>query len=98
MTSTLTLILSSLAAAYVFFPAFLRFTQDSKEPPAIETSIPFISPLLGLIPGMSKFTVKLRSVTCALQQQQQPKTYTFQRQVWPPNLHPANARPAYLRH
>jgi hypothetical protein len=69
MTSTLALVLGSVTAAYVFFSALLRVTQDSKEPPAIETSIPFISPLLGLILGMQTFTVNLRSVTrlrCAL--------------------------------
>jgi hypothetical protein len=63
MASTLALVLGFVAAAYVFLSALLRFTQDSKEPPAIETSIPFISPLLGLISGMQKFTVNLRSVT-----------------------------------
>lgn len=61
MTSTLALVLGSVGAAYVFLSALLHFTQDSKEPPPIETTIPFISPLLGLIPGMQRFFVKLRS-------------------------------------
>ncbi|APA07187.1 hypothetical protein sscle_02g019570 [Sclerotinia sclerotiorum 1980 UF-70] len=56
----LLLVLGSLAATYVFFLALLRFTQASKEPPAIETTIPFITPLLGSIPGMQKYAVKLR--------------------------------------
>lgn len=60
MTSTLALVLGSVAATYLFLFALLRFTQDWKEPPAIETSIPFISPLLGFVPGMPKFLVKLR--------------------------------------
>jgi hypothetical protein len=63
MPSMLTLVLGSVAATYVFLSALLRLTQDSKEPPAIETSIPFLSPLHGVILGMQKFTVKLRSVT-----------------------------------
>jgi hypothetical protein len=63
MPSTLTLVLGSVAATYVFLTALLHLTQDSKEPPAIETSIPFLSPLRGVILGMQKFTVKLRSVT-----------------------------------
>lgn len=61
MTSTLALCLGSLAAAYAFLSALFHFTQDAKEPPAVETSIPFISPLLGLIPGMQDFFVKQRS-------------------------------------
>lgn len=62
MTSTLALCLGSLAAAYAFLSALLHFTQDAKEPPVVETSIPFVSPLLGLIPGMQNFFVKQRSV------------------------------------
>ncbi|KAF7867294.1 hypothetical protein EAF04_005377 [Stromatinia cepivora] len=60
MTSMLALVLGSLAATYVFFLALLRFTQASKEPPAIEITIPFITPLLGSISGMQKYAVKLR--------------------------------------
>lgn len=62
MPSTLSLCLGSLAAAYVFLSALLHFTQDAKEPPAVETTIPFVSPLLGLIPGKQKFFVKQRLV------------------------------------
>ncbi|TVY80889.1 Cholesterol 7-alpha-monooxygenase [Lachnellula suecica] len=60
MTSTLALLIGSVAAAYVLLSALLHFTQDSDEPPAIETSIPFISPLMGLVLGMQRYTVKLR--------------------------------------
>lgn len=38
-----------IAAAYIFFWAFLHLTQDNKEPPVVSSSIPFISPLLGMI-------------------------------------------------
>jgi len=62
MTSTITLVISIVTGAYAFFAALLRFTQDAKEPPAIETWIPFLSPLLGLILGMQKFTIRLRLV------------------------------------
>ncbi|KUI74212.1 5-beta-cholestane-3-alpha,7-alpha-diol 12-alpha-hydroxylase [Cytospora mali] len=60
MASTLTLGIGFVAAAYLFLSALLRFTQDPKEPPLLDTSIPFISPLLGLITGMQKYFVKLR--------------------------------------
>ncbi|KAJ8070583.1 hypothetical protein OCU04_000956 [Sclerotinia nivalis] len=60
MTSMFALVLGSLAASYVFLLALLRLTQDSKEPPAIENSIPFLTPLLGSISGMQKYAVKLR--------------------------------------
>lgn len=66
MPSTITLVLGFVAATYVFLSACLRLTQDPKEPPAIETSIPFLSPLYGVILGMQKFTVKLRSVTSSM--------------------------------
>ncbi|CAJ2507702.1 Uu.00g088880.m01.CDS01 [Anthostomella pinea] len=60
MTSMFALVLGSVGAAYVFVSALLYFTQDSKEPPAIETALPFISPLLGLVFGMQQYYVKLR--------------------------------------
>ncbi|OTA76920.1 hypothetical protein M434DRAFT_383180 [Hypoxylon sp. CO27-5] len=60
MTSTLALVLGFAGAAYAFLHALLHFTQDSREPPVIETSIPFISPLVGMILGMQNFYVKLR--------------------------------------
>lgn len=62
MPSTLALCLGSLVAAYVFLSALLHFTQDAKEPPAVETTIPFVSPLLGLIPNKQNFFVKQRLV------------------------------------
>lgn len=62
MTSTFALYVESLIAAYVLLYALLHFTQDAREPPAVETSIPFISPLFGIIPGMQNFFVKQRSV------------------------------------
>jgi len=60
MTSSLVLVVGIMAATYVFLSALLHFTQDSKEPSAIETSIPFMSPLLGFLPGMQKYFMKLR--------------------------------------
>lgn len=60
MTSALALVVGIVAATYAFLSALLRFTQDSKEPPAIETLIPFISPLHGFLSGMPKYCVKLR--------------------------------------
>ncbi|QSZ28693.1 hypothetical protein DSL72_003193 [Monilinia vaccinii-corymbosi] len=60
MTSIIALVLGSVAATYLFFLVLLHVTQDAKEPPTIETSISFISPLLGLVHGMQKYTVSLR--------------------------------------
>ena len=62
MTSSLVLVVVIGVATYVFLSALLRFTQDPMEPPAIETSIPFISPLLGMLSGMQSYVVKMRSV------------------------------------
>ncbi|KAH9895539.1 cytochrome P450 [Xylariomycetidae sp. FL2044] len=60
MTSLLVLTISGATATYVFLFALLRLTQSPREPPAVATSIPFISPLIGLVSGMQKFTLKLR--------------------------------------
>ncbi|KAI0102133.1 cytochrome P450 [Nemania sp. FL0031] len=61
MASTLALVLGSAAAVYVFLLALLHFTQDPKEPPVIGTTIPFISPLFGIVfSGMQKFSTKIR--------------------------------------
>lgn len=66
MTSAFALCLGSLVAAYVFLSALLHFTQDAKEPHAVETSIPFVSPLLGLITGKQSFYVRQRSaISCS---------------------------------
>ncbi|KAL2359993.1 hypothetical protein RJZ56_007146 [Blastomyces dermatitidis] len=59
MTSPLVLALGIILGAYVILSALLHLTQDAKEPPMIETSIPFVSPLFGLILGMQKFMVEL---------------------------------------
>ncbi|GAB1315684.1 hypothetical protein MFIFM68171_05894 [Madurella fahalii] len=51
---------AGLLAAYTFLRALLRLTQDAKEPQALATSIPFISPLLGLGIQKTKFFIRLR--------------------------------------
>ncbi|KAL2132051.1 hypothetical protein VTI74DRAFT_4280 [Chaetomium olivicolor] len=56
----LTLVLSGLAATYLFLRALLHFTQDAKEPPAILTALPFIEPLVGMIREKSRFHTRLR--------------------------------------
>ncbi len=40
---------SGIAVTYVFFWALLHLTQDSNEPPVVSTSIPFVSPLVGMV-------------------------------------------------
>lgn len=42
-------VISSLVATYVFLQALLRLTQDAKEPELVSTSIPFLSPVFGMI-------------------------------------------------
>ena len=63
MMSALLWALGSLSTTYLFLSALLHLTQDPKEPLMLGTSIPFITPVLGMISGMQKFTVKLRSAT-----------------------------------
>jgi hypothetical protein len=59
MTSIAFAGLSSLAATYVFLRFLLAYTHHENEPKALATSIPFISPLLGMA-KKGKFYTDLR--------------------------------------
>ncbi|KFA70700.1 hypothetical protein S40288_07349 [Stachybotrys chartarum IBT 40288] len=59
--STAVVALGCVGAAYVFLAALLHLTQDPKEPPTLETSIPFLSPMSALFQGMPKYLVSLRN-------------------------------------
>jgi hypothetical protein len=55
----------AVAAATTFYLSLhliLQITQEKREPPAIATSIPFVSPILGMSRKKSKFYVELRQV------------------------------------
>lgn len=56
------LVLGGIVCFYVFLRLLLHFTQDATEPPVIETSIPFISPILGMIQEKSWYHIRLRLV------------------------------------
>ena len=51
-----------IASTYLFLRLLLRLTQDAKEPPAILTALPFVSPLLGMVREKSRFHIRLRLV------------------------------------
>lgn len=53
-------LVAGLVATYAFLRALLRLTQDEREPQTLATSLPFVSPLLGLGTQKTKFFVKLR--------------------------------------
>ncbi|KAK0735124.1 cytochrome P450 oxidoreductase [Lasiosphaeria miniovina] len=63
MASTLALALVGVFAVYFFLRALLRLTQDDKEPPAVETTIPFLSPILGMLTHKSNFHTHMRDAT-----------------------------------
>ncbi|KAI1358214.1 cytochrome P450 [Xylaria arbuscula] len=50
----------SIASLYLFLRILLSLTQDVQEPPAIETSLPFLGPLINLLRGKSQYYVALR--------------------------------------
>jgi hypothetical protein len=52
--------LGGVAASYVFLWALLHLTQDNKEPPVVSSSIPFISPILGMIRWSMDFYPHMR--------------------------------------
>ncbi|KAI0401332.1 cytochrome P450 [Xylaria palmicola] len=47
-------------ALYLFFQVLLHLTQDSRELPAMATAVPFISPILGMMKGNSRYYNYLR--------------------------------------
>ncbi|KAI1868481.1 uncharacterized protein JN550_006397 [Neoarthrinium moseri] len=61
MSPTVALVVGAIATTYLFLRLLLRLTQDASEPPAIETGIPFLSPLIGMIREKSRFHVRLRN-------------------------------------
>ncbi|KAF2684607.1 cytochrome P450 [Lentithecium fluviatile CBS 122367] len=48
MPSTVVLAITGLVATYVFLRFLLTSTHDANEPPALETAIPFLSPMIGM--------------------------------------------------
>ncbi len=60
MPSNIAIALVGVGAAYILLRALLHFTHDAREPRAVATSIPFISPLIGMLLFKVKFYVRLR--------------------------------------
>lgn len=60
--ATPSLVAGGIICTYVFLRVLLHFTQDAREPPAIESGIPFISPIIGMIRQKSGYYIRLRSV------------------------------------
>ncbi|KAF2870122.1 cytochrome P450 [Massariosphaeria phaeospora] len=58
-------VVAVLAAIYFGLRQLLWATQDAREPPAIETALPFISPILGVLRWGKDYTVQLRDRTRA---------------------------------
>jgi hypothetical protein len=51
-----------VAAIYVSFQLLLHFTQDKREPPPLATTIPFLSPIIGMSRKKTKYYIELRCV------------------------------------
>lgn len=60
MPSTLVVAVAGATTVYVLLRALLRLTQDSREPPVVETTIPFISPILGMGSKKGEFYTFMR--------------------------------------
>ncbi|KAK8004850.1 hypothetical protein PG990_010887 [Apiospora arundinis] len=61
MASTVAALVGAIVGLiYVFLRIFLNFTQDAREPPAIEMGLPYIGPLIGMIREKSRFHLRLR--------------------------------------
>ncbi|KAK9778547.1 putative Cytochrome P450 [Seiridium cardinale] len=59
--ATVTIAAGAIAATYLFFRFLLHLTESAKEPPAIATGLPFLSPLIGMIREKASFHVRLRN-------------------------------------
>ncbi|KAK3322888.1 cytochrome P450 [Apodospora peruviana] len=53
-------ILVGVGAGYIFLRLLLHLTQDPKEPPAVETTIPFVGPIVGMLTKKTDFYTHLR--------------------------------------
>ncbi|KAI0470471.1 cytochrome P450 [Xylariaceae sp. FL0804] len=58
--TALTAVTATLVASYVFLRLLIQGTQDAREPPAIETGIPFIGPLIGMAREKALYYIRLR--------------------------------------
>ena len=48
MPQVLLVSLGGLATTYIFLRFVITLTQDAREPPVVETAIPFLSPMIGM--------------------------------------------------
>lgn len=60
MAMNFSVIAGAVAAIYVSLRLLLHYTQDPREPPSIETLIPFASPVIGLSRKKAHYYVMLR--------------------------------------
>ncbi|KAI5917892.1 cytochrome P450 [Camillea tinctor] len=60
MPSTFVLAAGVVAATYVFLHALLRLTQDTKEPPSLGNTIPFVTPMLNMASKGVRFHCYMR--------------------------------------
>ena len=60
MPSNITLSVVGILATYVFLYALALFTEDRREPKAVAGTIPFISPLIGMLTEKGGYYVWMR--------------------------------------
>ena len=66
MPSIIVLALVGAGATYVFLWALAYLNQDPREPQPISGSIPFISPLVGLVREKESFYMRMRQAIFAI--------------------------------
>jgi hypothetical protein len=60
MPSPVVVSLAGVVVTYVFLRTLVYFTQDPREPPVVVGTIPFISPLVGMMTEKAKYFIRLR--------------------------------------
>ena len=79
MPSLIVLSLAVVGATYAFLWALAYLNQDPREPPPIAGSIPFISPLVGLVTEKESFYIRMRQ---AISSVSRPLRAQFARGIW----------------
>lgn len=60
MPSTIVVGVAGLAATYVFLKALAYVLEDPREPKTVTSTIPFISPLVGIVAEKSGFYIRMQ--------------------------------------
>lgn len=62
MATDYTIFLGALTGIYVCLHLLLYYTQDRREPPSVDTLVPFVSPIIGMSKKKTRYHIELRYI------------------------------------